>query len=1309
MTALYPPSPTQVPETLSAPSAAYKRQAVLAVLGLLGFLGLYLLLVWWLAHLVWRGVHDAFVAGGGAFLSLLVAVPAAFLLVVMVKGLFAVKRFPLDHLRELDPEEEPELLAFVHRVADETGARRPARIFLSDRVNAAVFYDAGLWNLIVPTRKNLEIGLGLVNVLSLDEFKAVVAHEFGHFAQRSMGIGSWVYLAQQLVGDLVSRRDALDRFLEGLSYFDLRVAWVGWIMRLIVWALRSVVDQAFRGVVMLNRALSRQMELQADLVSVRVSGSDSLCHALHRLSAADQSWTAAANFTAGEAMAGRAVEDLFAVQTRLIARHAEVHDQPDWGCTPERPAEAEAAAFRVFRRRLAEAPRMWATHPPNHEREANAKATYIPSVADPRSAWELFADPEGTRREATRRFVARVRAAELEDGGAPGGGGAGEDGEELVRVELSQTLAQVDAQFDRPHLQRRYQGLYTSRGLTRLAAEEPGLIDDPGNLPREALLARIDALYPHALSEDIALIEELGEELGALEALRDGFLEAPGGVIVHRGRQLRRRELPEAIAATRSEWEAVQARIFAAFREARGVHLACARAMGSGWEAHLRGLLGLVHYAEHAGADLEDAGGHFRHVVQIVLADGRVSKAEVQRTLSSGEDLQRTVQAIYAERGGVRLGAALAELLEAGSWAELLPGELGLFPPSQQDLATGWIGHAESWVRGLGGALGRLGGRSLDLLVEAEAHVERCFREGLDPGPAPKPVPARPPQPRAFTVDMERPRQKRLGWWDRFQLADGPLAGAARTSAAAAVLAPAFFLTWSTGLATVVVYNGLQVPVEVRLGDERLSLGPEQHARVELPPGELMVEAHTAGGQRIETFGAEVESAYVTPVYNVARAAPLVRWTATYGARSERPPQFFGPERWHLAQTDHVFEQPPEQIETSSDGGTRTVTEAVRGAGPLDLDSLVTDPAERARLVAAHARFDASGSPALGEWLAAVEDPDVRAEIFDQRMALAPEDTRVHRLAMDLAEPERREALCDTWSARAADQPASATLAYLHARCLPEGPEEEAAWARFRTAFGEEPWARYARFWHAWEQGELAEATRLGEGLDELVAYQELRLPLALARLRRMQVADAASLDLSELEARSPILAWFLALERRDPALAGPLAQPWWDLEDGLFEEVAAIIAEDPAVHGALTVLYGASEGAPPEAVAAALAVTPLPESLPAQVAGLALALREGGDAARWQAGLAELGLPETAVLALALEPVALAQDPARIEAGMACLSGANLPFLHLAGVVLLGEAAPAAWRQSARSGTFLTERPHLRPLGARTPEAPLE
>ena len=46
---------------------------------------------------------------------------------------------------------------------------------MSARVNAAVFYDLSILNFIFPSRKNLEIGLALVNVLTLSELKAVLA------------------------------------------------------------------------------------------------------------------------------------------------------------------------------------------------------------------------------------------------------------------------------------------------------------------------------------------------------------------------------------------------------------------------------------------------------------------------------------------------------------------------------------------------------------------------------------------------------------------------------------------------------------------------------------------------------------------------------------------------------------------------------------------------------------------------------------------------------------------------------------------------------------------------------------------------------------------------------------------------------------------------------------------------------------------------------------------------------------------------------------------------------------------------------
>jgi hypothetical protein len=171
-----------------------------------------------------------------------------------------------------------------------------------------------------------------------------------------MVVGRWVYVAQQIAAHIVARRDALDTFLARLSSIDIRLAWVGWLLRLIVWSIRCLVDFVFRIVVLAQRALSREMEFQADLVAVSVTGSDALIHALHRLGAADQAWDRALDFANGEVKEGRGVQDLFAIQTRIIAKLRMVLNDPEYGAAPPIPV-SQPESHRLFKATIAAPPR----------------------------------------------------------------------------------------------------------------------------------------------------------------------------------------------------------------------------------------------------------------------------------------------------------------------------------------------------------------------------------------------------------------------------------------------------------------------------------------------------------------------------------------------------------------------------------------------------------------------------------------------------------------------------------------------------------------------------------------------------------------------------------------------------------------------------------------------------------------------------------------------------------------------------------------------------------------------------------------
>ncbi|HKE94359.1 MAG TPA: M48 family metallopeptidase, partial [Povalibacter sp.] len=489
---IYPAGPGAVPADLTRPTRTYRIHAWLAMGGLALFVVLYLALAVWFSWTSYRLILGA-IHGRDPLWGCIAGASSAFLAVFMWKALFFVQhRYTIDDI-EVTAAEQPQLFAFINRLADEAGAPRAHRVFLSPRVNAAVFYDLSILNLLFPSRKNLEIGLGLVNAISLGELKAVLAHEFGHFAQRSMAVGRWVYIAQQIAGHIISRRDALDEFLRGLSRVDVRIAWVGWLLSVIVWSIRSLMETVFRVVVLAQRALSREMELQADLVAVSLTGSDALIQALQRLHVADEAWSYTLAFANSEARAKRSVSDLFAVQQHITTRLREVFDDPRYGEADPVPTQG-AAEHRVFKV-AAQPPRMWSTHPANSERENNAKRRYIAAAIDQRSAWQLFDDVAELKKQVSVHVFRSIEDAEP--------------------VPLQDSLAKVDEQYGRAYYDRAYRGAYLGRALTRHARDVADLYGPP--LRSDYIAAEMAAIYPQTLVQDLERLRAIEDEQRTLQ------------------------------------------------------------------------------------------------------------------------------------------------------------------------------------------------------------------------------------------------------------------------------------------------------------------------------------------------------------------------------------------------------------------------------------------------------------------------------------------------------------------------------------------------------------------------------------------------------------------------------------------------------------------------------------------------------------------------------------------------------------------------------------------------------------------------
>lgn len=212
------------------------------------------------------------------------------ILIFLIKFIFARNKVDSSHLIEITKQNEPKLFQMIEEIVAEVKTSFPKRIYLSSNVNAAVFYNSSFWSMFLPIRKNLEIGIGLVNSISKEEFKAILAHEFGHFSQRSMKVGSFVYNVNKILHNMLFNNNGYISLAQGfanvhgLLYVFAKLA-VG-----ITGGIQWILGKVYMLVNLSYLGLSREMEFHADEVAARVAGSKPMISGLMRLDLADQSF-----------------------------------------------------------------------------------------------------------------------------------------------------------------------------------------------------------------------------------------------------------------------------------------------------------------------------------------------------------------------------------------------------------------------------------------------------------------------------------------------------------------------------------------------------------------------------------------------------------------------------------------------------------------------------------------------------------------------------------------------------------------------------------------------------------------------------------------------------------------------------------------------------------------------------------------------------------------------------------------------------------------------------------------------------------
>lgn len=309
-------------------------RAAISVLLLLGF---YLLAMGLVVGLGWASVW--LWQGRGGLAAVKVSWLTIALTVVIAVGLWKVARAKPETMPgvPVTASRASELWRVVGELATAAKTRGPDEILLIPAVNAAVSEDARLLGLI-GGRRRMYIGIPLLHALSVGQLRAILAHELGHFSGQHTRLGAVAYRGRIAIAETI---DAV-------------------APRTLVHWLFGKYAQLY---LLVERAVGRRQELEADEGSVRAAGRETAQSALRELPVVDAAWSFYfGRYIAPGWDAGHAPRDFFGGFGQLL----------------------EARPDELSRLRLAEYPEKtskWDSHPSIAARIAAMDA--MPDVAVP--------------------------------------------------------------------------------------------------------------------------------------------------------------------------------------------------------------------------------------------------------------------------------------------------------------------------------------------------------------------------------------------------------------------------------------------------------------------------------------------------------------------------------------------------------------------------------------------------------------------------------------------------------------------------------------------------------------------------------------------------------------------------------------------------------------------------------------------------------------------------------------------------------------------------------------------------------------
>jgi len=161
----------------------------------------------------------------------------------------------------LTRETQPRLLAVIDEEAEACGERVPEEVYATFEVNAAVLE-------VNRRRRVMIVGLPLLHLVSERGLRAVIAHEFGHYAGGDTKLGPWIFRTRAAIGRTIGQLSSEDGD-------------EGWTQQ----AVRAPFIWYGKAFLRITNSISRREEFAADARAARRGGREVYSETLRRLEA----------------------------------------------------------------------------------------------------------------------------------------------------------------------------------------------------------------------------------------------------------------------------------------------------------------------------------------------------------------------------------------------------------------------------------------------------------------------------------------------------------------------------------------------------------------------------------------------------------------------------------------------------------------------------------------------------------------------------------------------------------------------------------------------------------------------------------------------------------------------------------------------------------------------------------------------------------------------------------------------------------------------------------------------------------------